>query len=434
MTNHAGQILENCLLIENSARCDPVAPRQAELDKKLTELPTQAGLILFADSQDIPILLLTAANIRRTVKNKLAEQEEKTKRADLKGITAKIYYTVCPCRFRLALAHYRAVKKIFPQNYKDHETIVYPWFVRIDFSEKIPFFSVTKRPSLGEEKILGPFPGQKSAANFLNTLEDTFRLCRKSEFVNNPQRAAGCPYLQMDACCGVCGGKINCEDYRVLIDNAFSAGANTAKTIEKLQADMQTASKELSFEKAAELKRKIEKLTALKKQIYPHTNFPSTCTCSKSSAKISVLRQESQGQHSQTNRHSGKIGVGACRWTGDLRKLKILHIDKSAKIRQQGSRAKKQTFAVFVMNFFEIIDLGDFVIDEFEKVAEVIENALAKLNSSQQETCDTTEILEQFAIVSYFLYRTNPSGLWINASEGFDRTVFAKTISEKFKL
>jgi hypothetical protein len=404
MTNHAGQILENCL----------------SLDDKLSGLPGSAGLVLFADSQNLPILLLAAANIRRTVKNKLAEQDEKTKRADLKGITAKIYYTVCPCRFRLALAHRQAVKKIFGQNYKDHITFALPWYIKIDSSEKVPFFSVTRRPSLKEkEEILGPFPSQKSAAVFLNTLEDTFRLCRKSEFVNNPQRAAGCPYLQMDACCGVCGGKINCEDYRVLIDNAFSAGTNTAKTIEKLQADMQTASKELSFEKAAELKRKIEKLTALKKQTYPHTNFSSICTCSKSSAKINV-------QHSQTSRHSGKIGVGACRWTGDLRKLKILHIDKSAKIRQQGSRAKKQTFAVFVMNFFEIIDFGDFVIDEFDKITESIENALARLNSNRQETCDSTEILEQFSIVSYFLYRSNPSGLWINVPEGFNREELLK--------
>jgi len=420
MTNHAGQILENCLLIENSTRCDSVAPRQAELDKKLTKLPTQAGLVLFADSKDSPILLLSAANIRRTVKNKLAQQEEKTKRADLKGITAKIYYTVCPCRFRLALAHRQAAKKIFGQNYKDHITFALPWYIKIDSSEKVSFFSVTRRPSLKEkEEVLGPFPSQKSAAVFLNTLEDTFRLCRKSEFVNNPQRAAGCPYLQMDACCGVCGGKINCEDYRVLIDNAFSAGANTAKTIEKLQADMQTASKELNFEKATELKRKIEKLTALKKQTYPHTNFPSICTCSKSSAKVSV-------QHSQTNRHSGKIGVGAYRWTGDLEKLKIVHIDKSVKIKPQDSKKKKQTYAVFVMNFFEIIDLGDFAIDEFDKITESIENALAKLNSSRQETRDTTEILEQFSIISYFLYRTNPSGLWINVPEGFNREELLK--------
>jgi hypothetical protein len=402
------------------------------LADKLTELPSSAGLVLFADSQDIPILLLTAANIRRTVKNKLTQQDEKTKRADLKSITAKIYYTVCPCKFRLALEHYKAVKKIFPSNYKDHETLVYPAFIKIDLSEKIPFFSVTKRPAFNEgEKILGPFSGQKAAAVFLSTLEDTFRLCRKSEFVNNPAQAASCPYLQMDACCGVCGGKVSPEDYRVIIKDAFEAGAKPEKTIERLGADMQTAAKELNFEQADEIKRKIEKLSTLKKQTYPHTNFSSIRTCSKSSAKISI-------QHSQTNRHSGKIGVGAYRWTGNLKKLKIVHIDKSAKIkpfdcvqgRPQDSKKKKQTYAVFAMNFFEIIDLGDFVIESIEKIAEAIETATAKLNIGRQESCDSVEILEQFAIVSYFLYRTKPSGLWINASGGFNR----EKLEESLKL
>ncbi len=411
MNNLPGEIFENCVLP----------------DDKLSDLPSSAGLVLFADSQNSPILLLTAANIRRTVKNKLAEQKDpstsfdsahldklgagragKTKKADLKSITAKIYYTICPCRFRLALAHYKAVKKIFAQNYKDHETIVYPWFIKIDLGEKIPFFSVTRKLSLEKpEKILGPFPSQKSAAIFVNILEDAFKLCRlrqaqsskRNDLVNNPEQSKNCPYLQMDACCGVCASKISPEEYQNIIKDAFEAGANPAKTIEKLQADMQAASKELNFEKAAELKRKIENLTALKRQTY--------------------------------------------RWTGDLRKLKILHIDKSAKIRpfdlaqgrQEGSKRKKQTFAVFAMNFFEIIDcrkslglhteaspsgLGDFVIDDFEKIVEAIENALLKLNSNQQETHDTTEILEQFAIVSYFLYRTKPAGLWINASEGFE--------------
>jgi len=402
------------------------------LADKLTELPSSAGLVLFADSQDTPILLMTAANIRRTTKNKLAdfgelsraEQKEATKRADLKSITAKIYYTVCPCKFRLALVHWRAVKKIFPQNYKDHETIVYPWFVRIDFSEKIPFFSVTKKPVFNEgEKILGPFPAQKSATIFLNTLEDAFKLCRRNDLVNNSVQAASCPYLQMDACCGVCGGKVTPEEYQNIIKDAFEAGVNPTKTIEQLQQQMQTAAKDLNFERADEIKRKIEKLSTLKKQTYPHTNFSSICTCSKSSAKISV-------QHSQTNRHSGKIGAGAYKWTGDLKKLKIVHIDKSAKIKPEDSKKKKQTYAVFAMNFFEIIDLGDFVIEGTEKIAGAIENTLAKLNIGRQETCDSTEILEQFAIVSYFLYRTKPSGLWINVSDGFYRHELTRLFSD----
>ena len=373
MQSSPAEIFDNCLTIENPA----------EPEKEFSKLPTQAGLVLFADSQNLPILLLSATNIRRTAKNKLAEQKETTKKADLKSITAKIYYKTCPCKFRLALTYYKAVKKIFPSNYKDHITFVWPWFISVNLSEKIPFFSITKKPAFkSDEKILGPFPSQKSATAFLNALEDTFKLCKRNDLVNNPQQAAGCPYLQMDACCGVCGGKISPEDYQNIIKDAFEAGANPTKTIERFQADMQTASKELGFEKAAELKRKIEKLSLLKKQTY--------------------------------------------RWTGNLGKLKIIHIDKSAKIKQEGSKKKKQTFAVFVMNFFEIIDLGDFVIDDFNKIAEAIETALAKLNSDLQETCDSIEILEQFSIVSYFLYRTNPPGLWINASEGFNKEELLK--------
>jgi len=373
MKKQLEEIFDSCLSIEN-----PV-----ETETNLSSLPSSAGLVLFADSQDIPILLLTAANIRRTTKNKLAQQDEKTKRADLKSITAKIYYKTYPCKFRLALAHHNAVKKTFGQNYKDHITIVWPAFIKIDFTEKIPFFSVTKKSSFDKkEEILGPFPTQKSAKVFLNTLEDAFKLCKRNDLVNNPAQAASCPYLQMDTCCGVCGGKVSPEDYRVIIKDAFEAGAQPEKTIERLGADMQTAAKDLNFEQADEIKRKIEKLSALKKQTY--------------------------------------------RWTGDLEKLKIVHIDKSVKIKPQDSKKKKQTYAVFVMNFFEMIDSGDFVIDETDKIAEAIENALAKLNISQQGVGDSVEILEQFAIVSYFLYCTKPRGLWMDASRGFDREELLK--------
>jgi hypothetical protein len=86
------------------------------------------------------------------------------------------------------------------------------------------------------------------------------------------------------------------------------------------------------------------------------------------------------------------------------------------------------------MNFFEIIDLGDFVIDDSNKIAEVIETALAKLNSDLQETCDSIEMLEQFSIVSYFLYRTNSPGLWQEDSGGFDKQKFQEVLCEKFKL
>ncbi|MFA6186211.1 MAG: UvrB/UvrC motif-containing protein [Phycisphaerae bacterium] len=329
-------------------------------------LPTSPGLILFADDNDKPIQLLTTANIRNAVKNKLIEQTEKSKRTDLKEITAKIYYSVCQCRFRLAMKHLCAVRKIFSENYKDHITLVQPWFVRVNFADKTPFFSITKKPSFKtDEKILCPFPSQKSATDFLKAIQDIFKLCKRPDIANNPELAKSCPYLQMDSCCGLCAGRISSDEYLQITKKAFSAGANPSGEVEILQRQMTEAAKNLNFELAAELKKKIEKLSVLKKQTY--------------------------------------------RWTSDLEKLKIVHIDKSARIKQQGIRAKKQTLAAFVMNCFDIIDLGDFLEDEQDKISQAIENALCRLKND----FDEIETLEKFSIISYFLYRTGSTGLWL---------------------
>ncbi|MCE5339823.1 MAG: hypothetical protein LLF92_01670 [Planctomycetaceae bacterium] len=337
-------IFENCFPVENNIK----------------DLPTSAGLILFIDSQDSPIALLTAANIRRTVKNKLAEQQDNTKRADLKSITAKIYYSAIPCKFRLAVNHYTTVRKIFAEKYKDYITLVYPWFLVVNLNDRIPFFYITRKPTFkAGEKILGPFPSQKSAATFQTTLEDVFALCRKHEFINNPQ---SCSYLQMDVCCGVCAGKITIEEYKKNIADAFAAGTEPDIAINNLQNQMQTAAKELIFEKAAALKKKIEKLITLKKPAY--------------------------------------------RWTGDLQKLKIIHIDKSFKVKPQDSKVKKQTYAVFVMDVFDITDLGDFIIENTDTITELIGQTREVAHTVNAET------LDRFAIVTYFLYRSKPSGVW----------------------
>jgi excinuclease UvrABC nuclease subunit len=363
-------IFENCFSLVATENTEFTETK----NNNFKDLPTSAGLVLFTDSQNSPIVLLTAANIRRTVKNKLAEQIEKSKRADLKSITVKIYYSAIACKFRLAVNHYTAVRKIFTEKYKDYITLVYPWFLTVNLNDRIPFFSVTRKPTFkAGEKILGPFPSQKSAAAFQTTLEDVFALCRKHKFINNPQ---SCSYLQMDVCCGVCAGKINIEEYKKIIGDAFAAGAEPDAAINNFQTEMQTAAKELNFEKAAALKKKIEKLATLKKSTY--------------------------------------------RWTSDLKNLKIVHTDKSFKIKPQGEKIKKQTYAVFAMNVFQILDAGDYFKDNPAEFIDAITKNIEQLSNSPVD-----EMLERFAIVTYFLYRSKPSGLWLNIQN--------KDFSEKIK-
>jgi hypothetical protein len=60
------------------------------------------------------------------------------------------------------------------------------------------------------------------------------------------------------------------------------------------------------------------------------------------------------------------------------------------------------------MNFFDLIDLGDFFIDEQDKISQAIEKVLGELKNDFNEI----ETLEKFSIISYFLYRTGSNGLW----------------------
>ncbi len=357
------EIFSNCFLItaaENTATSETK-------EVNFTDLPTSAGLVLFSDRNDRPIALLTAANIRRTVKNKLSGRQEKTKRADFKSITAKVYYSVYQCPFRLAIRHYDAARKIFRDNYRDYITLISPWYLTVNLNHRIPFFHITGSPSFQEGwKTLGPFPSRHSAAVVMAALEDCFKLCRKSELTNTPDYAKSCPYLQMDACIGVCAGKVSINDYKKIIEDAFNTGAKPDEAIGNFENQMRTAAKELNFEKAAAIRKKIEKLSVLKKPIY--------------------------------------------HWTGDLTKLKIVHIDKSAKVKTEGSKARKQSYAVFAINVFQIIDAGDFVWDSPDMINDAVRKALEKLSQTVSD-----DMLERFSIAAWFLYRSKPSGTWLKA-------------------
>jgi excinuclease UvrABC nuclease subunit len=350
METEAEEIFENCLSINN----------------ELSGLPNSAGLVFFADSQNLPIVLLTTANIKRAVKTKLAEKIDPStslgtmpnKRADLKSITAIFFYSPCRCKFRLAIKHLDAAKKIFGQKYKDYIKLVSPYFIQINLQGKFPLPAITKKPSL-ENEIIGPFAGMKSAGCFLKVIEDAFGLCKRGDLVHNPAAAKSCPYLQMAGCAAVCSGKTSPAEYANLVKAAFDAAEQPAETIEKMQKQMQAAAKELNFESAGALKKKIEKLSALNKPCY--------------------------------------------RWTGNLKKLRIVHIEKLGK-------TKKQVYAAFAINPVQITDMGDLTFADDDEKNKFIANAFDRCGSFDNPAED---FLERFAIVSYFLYRTKPAGLWL---------------------
>jgi excinuclease ABC subunit C len=119
----------------------------------------------------------------------------------------------------------------------------------------------------------GPFASAWAVNRTLNTLQKAFLLRSCSDSVYD-SRTRPCMLHQIRRCAAPCTGLIGLEDYRALVDQAedFLRGRSRA-VMAKMAGEMQAASDELEFERAARIRDRIRALAAVaqEQQINPET-------------------------------------------------------------------------------------------------------------------------------------------------------------------
>jgi excinuclease UvrABC nuclease subunit len=340
--------------------------------EELGALPTVKGVVLFADEEDRPIQLLITGNIRRLIQCKLfgGGEDISTKRTNIAEITQRIYYRCCYNDFACSFEHWQIARVLWPDTYRQLTLSAKNSYVRIDLSSKWPRFVLTDKPIISETiKIFGPFPTRKSANAFIEILQEAFGLCRKWKIFESEARAISCPYLQMGQCSGPCAGKVSQAEYFRQVTRALAAANGNTKDQETiLKNRMHSLCIQMKFEQAESVKKQLDKLEQLNKKTY-------------------------------------------C-WTGDLAKLVILHIDKSAKIAEPGKRKKTQSFSAFLIWYGSIERPADFTLDNIEDFHKTFLSELV-----QDHTSTDPEIAcDQMGLVGHFLYRSRQPGIWIDCA------------------
>ncbi len=373
-------------IFDGSLEIDPTLDSDQSFSH-LAALPPCKGVVFFADSRRRPVQLLIAANIRRTARARLHTEDSAvtSKRPEIASIVRHIFFTCCYNDFKAALSHYTLAKNIWPDSYPEMLSIPKLSLVKINPSAKWPSFSVVSSPvSSNDEMIFGPFQTRKSAAEFVNALENAFSLCHRPDLAANGKKAASCPYLQMDKCPAPCIGKITRQDYQIQIENAITAASASHSQLKSdLQDKMKSFSAEMEFEQANHAKNQLQQLARLDKYSY--------------------------------------------KWTAGLEDLTVLHINISAKVKTKGQRKKTQTFAAFLIKGTAIYEFEPFTLDNIEQFRQSLLNELAV----EYEMPDRKTSAEQLAIVCSFLYRRKPAGIWLNCSKASGAGIPAAARLEK---
>lgn len=234
-------------------------------DDQFARAPAKRGVVLLAGEGDRPIVLITAADIRARVRNRLRnpEPEERSKMPDLHEIARKIFWKLCTSPFETDLAFLDLAGAIFPRRWRQMLGWKPAWFVHVDPAEAVPHFSRTREVFGGAGRYFGPFPSGREAEGFIEAIQDVFDLCRDPQCLRTSPHGQRCSYGQMGKCLCPCDGTVSLDAYRLAVaEGAQVAAGGREEARRRLEADMATAAKDLAFERAATLKRKIERLAA----------------------------------------------------------------------------------------------------------------------------------------------------------------------------
>ena len=364
------ELFQGCLEI------DPTRQTAEVLSHADKPLPTCKGVLFFADASDRSVCFLIAANLRRTARHRLFPPEAATlgKRADIAPLVRRIYFQCCYNDFASTLKYYRICRLLYPDSWDTLITFPKVWFVRINLSAQWPNFSATEKTLIADrQKTFGPFGTRKSANAYITALRTAFGLCRKPDLIDSPAKAAACPYLQMHTCPAPCVGTISGQDYSLQMDKAVSAaGGHSAQYADRIRDEMMRHAAQKQFEAAAAVKKRLAALDLLKK--------------------------------------------GQYRWTRDISKLAILHIDRWARISPPGKKRKSQSYAASLIKGGQIIDCGTSLLDDLAGVYRTLHDHL----EAPTGQIAAEKLYETMAITASFLYRSKPPGIWINCSADDD--------------
>lgn len=228
-------------------------------------LPSHPGVALITDRDDRPILLVLGENLRRVVAGRLAAPppDSKTRKANLSAVAARVYWHPTYSRFETELVHARIARRLNPKGYRREIAFKPVWFLKIDRQAATPRIGPVCDVGPDDASCVGPFATRKHADEWAQVLTETFSLCRYSHVLEQAPHGQPCAYAEMEMCPAPCDGRVPLDAYRAMLADAFAFSAGDHEpALAALREAMQSAAQSLRFEKAAALRRVLDRATA----------------------------------------------------------------------------------------------------------------------------------------------------------------------------
>ena len=237
-----------------------------DFEYHLKNLPSKPGVYLMKNSLGEVIYVGKAKILKNRVKSYFQNSKNHSEkvRVMVKHI-AEFEYIVTDSEMEALILACNLIKKYSPRyNILLKDDKFYP-FIKITINDDFPRVFVTRNYSKDGSKYFGPYTNGTAVYETINLINKIFplRTC-KLLIKEGGEPVRPCLNYHIKKCFGPCGGYINKEEYGKMIKDVIDILSGKDTTVLKvLQSEMEEASMNLEFEKAADLRDKILAIEAI---------------------------------------------------------------------------------------------------------------------------------------------------------------------------
>lgn len=221
----------------------------------LATLPTKPGVYRHLDEKGKVIYVGKAKNLKRRVSSYFNKNHDSPKVRMLVSKIRDIQTTVVDTEWEALLLENTLIKEYKPKYnilLKDDKT--YPWLAVT--KEEFPKVFVTRAPDRNTQEVFGPYASVKYMNTLFKTLMEAFpvRTCKVLHKSSRP-----CLQYQLGKCPAPCADLISKEEYQNNIKKIIEIlKGNSDLIIKQLQEEMKAFSAQWEFEKAQDIKNKLD--------------------------------------------------------------------------------------------------------------------------------------------------------------------------------
>ena len=231
----------------------------------LKKVPSTPGVYKFFNKNEI-IYIGKAKDLKKRVSSYFGRAFKDRKTSQIKLLTDRIETFTTKNEVEALLLEQMLIKENKPKfNILLRDDKTYP-YIYFSLDHEFPGVYSKRTKQAVDKKYFGPFISSEAVKKSIKEIQKIFKIrnCSDNTFAN---RSRPCIEFQMKRCSAPCVQKISKVDYFEDISSAKSfLSSSDTKTVQKLTSDIEKAVSKLDFEKAAEIRDRLNRLNLLKEE------------------------------------------------------------------------------------------------------------------------------------------------------------------------